>query len=454
MLVGPLWNLWGRGRAADSARPSKTARAGKRHRAFKRLIVLVTAAVAAALILATPYGRITTARLAHRGRMLWERLMGLPPDRSLQAEFVRAERLRIAEAARLSLAETEVAKPGSPMDVFLHKAGMDARTAVVRWGNVDQPIVLSSAVYEPDDERAYRLKPGVRSVWVVGFSFRKSLAMFLIPDTPEARQAAGAAGGRVVPESVQTTNSWGCRGPEPDTSAPVRVMVLGDSMMQGTLVGDADTPPVRLEAHLAQALAAPVSVLNTGHVGYSPEQYDGALRAFHDRFRPQYVVVSFADNDFGELEGRPDWVEAEYWIDRITAFCMQRGVEVVYVPAPTPQWLLGRRQPYLFQAPIARVVKRGGRNFVDPTESFTDALLRMSNEQTRTKSPQANPLFNLHLMGDRHFSPAGADLWARIVARRMLLSWDRAALSGQSCPEAVVRHAKSAHPMIPSDESD
>ncbi len=56
-------------------------------------------------------------------------------------------------------------------------------------------------------------------------------------------------------------------------------------------------------------------------------------------------------------------------------------------------------------------------------------------------------------MGDRHFSPLGSDLWARVVARRMLLSWDRLALSGQSCPEPVLRHAKSAHPAIPPDES-
>jgi hypothetical protein len=340
------------------------------------------------------------------------------------------------------------------MDVFLQMVGMDARAAVVRWGNVDQPIVLSSAVYEPDDERAYRLKPGVRSVWVVGFSFRKSLAMFLIPDTPETRQASAAAGGRVVPESVQTTNSWGCRGPEPDPSAPVRVMVLGDSMMQGTLVGDADTPPARLQAHLEGALAARVSVLNTGHVGYSPEQYEATLRAFHDRFRPHFVVVSIVDNDFGDLYKKPDWVEGEYWIGRISDFCMHRGLEYVFVPAPTPQWLLGQREPHLFQAPIARALKRGGRNFVDPTEAFTDAFLRALNEQTRSRSQQPNPLFNLHLMGDRHFSPLGADLWARVVARRMLLGWDRTSLSGQSCPEPVVRHAKSAKPKIPSDEGN
>ena len=114
---------------------------------------------------------------------------------------------------------------------------------------------------------------------------------------------------RVVPKSVQTTNSWGCRGPEPDTTAPVRVIVLGDSMMQGPLVGDSETPPARLQAHLSQALGSPVSVLNTGHMGYSVEQYDQTLRAFGDRFRPHYVVISICGNDFGDRDDPANWVE-------------------------------------------------------------------------------------------------------------------------------------------------
>ncbi len=374
--------FWARVAGAPQARLPIAAGAGKRDRSFKRLIVLATAAIIVALFAGTPAGRLATARVRERGRLLFERMMGLPPDRTAQSEFIRAERLRAAAAARQALAE--VAAPGSPLDAFLRAAGMDARAAVVRWGNVDQSIVLSSAVFEPDDERSYRLKPGVRSVWVVGLSFQKALAMFLIPDTPETREAAGLAGGRVVPESVQTTNSWGCRGPEPDLTAPVRVMVLGDSMMQGTLVGDSETPPARLQAHLAAVLAAPVSVLNTGHVGYSPEQYDAALRTFADRFRPQFVVVGITDNDFGDLYGQPDWSEAEYWIDRIADFCSQRSLEFLFVPAPVPGWLLGRREPYRFQAPFTRILKRGGRNYVDPTESFTDALLRAATSQPPT----------------------------------------------------------------------
>ena len=221
-------------------------------------------------------------------------------------------------------------------------------------------------MFEPDDDRSYRLKPCVRSVWVIGMSFREMLAMFLIPDTPEARDAAARAGGRVVPSSVQTTNSWGCRGPEPDTTAPVRVIVLGDSMMQGALVGDTESPPARLEAHLSQSLAAPVSVLNTGHIGYSVEQYDQTLRAFGDRFRPHYVVISICGNDFGDRANPANWVEGKYWLDRIADFCNQRQWEFLLVPGPGQSTLLGPRNLHDFQAQVDRIFRRGGTTICRP----------------------------------------------------------------------------------------
>jgi len=61
-------------------------------------------------------------------------------------------------------------------------------------------------------------------------------------------------------------------------------------------------------------------------------------------------------------------------------------------------------------------------------------------------------LYNLHPLGDRHFSPLGSDLWARVVARRLLLVWDKLVLGGLRAPDPVLRHARSAHPSIPGDE--
>ena len=68
--------------------------------------------------------------------------MGLPPDRQAYEEHLRVDRLRNAASARQAL--RGVAAPGSALDVFLRTAGMDAKSAVIRCGNVDQvdrPVV-------------------------------------------------------------------------------------------------------------------------------------------------------------------------------------------------------------------------------------------------------------------------------------------------------------------------
>ena len=180
---------------------------------------------------------------------------------------------------------------------------MDPDTAVIRWGNFDGTLVLSSGVFEPDDfGRSYRFKPGLRSVWFIGVSLRGALCQFQVPDTTEARDAVGSLGAALVPESVQVTNSWGFRGPEPDTKAPLRGIVLGDSVIQGVLVGDDQTPPACLERELARKTGLRASVLNAGVLGYSTEQYYFTLERFGERMAPQFVIVGLCGNDFGELE--------------------------------------------------------------------------------------------------------------------------------------------------------
>jgi hypothetical protein len=436
--------------AAVQGRLAFEARALRRERAFKRMIVMLTVFTLAGLVAGTSAGRYGARVLALQVRTLFDKIIGLPPNREIQEQLIRETRSRNAGSARRALAQA--ARPGSALDSFLKTVGMDATSAVIRWGNINRPIVLSSAVFEPDDERSYRLKPGVRSIWVIGLSLRDSAGMFLVPDTPEARQSAARAGGRPVPSSVQTTNSWGCRGPEPDPNAPVRVLVLGDSMMQGMLVGDDETPPARLQAHLSSALQAPVSVLNTGHVGYSPEQYDQTLRAFGDRFGPHLVILSIIANDIDRLDDPASWAEAEFAIDQIDERCRMRGWKLLVVPTPEALTLLGRRDFTRFPGPLSRIFKHGGDGYVDPMESLVDGFIRARNDELRRDTGSENPLFNFHLLGDRHFSPLGSDLWARVVARRLLLVWDGQVLNRMPAPEPVIRHARAAHPVIPGDE--
>ena len=171
----------------------------------------------------------------------------------------------------------------------------------------------------------------------------------------------------------------------------MRVLVLGDSMMQGTLVGDSETPPAQASGPSVSALDAPVSVLNTGHLGYSPEQYAQTLRAFGDRFRPHYVVISVFTTTSATLDDPAIWDEGEYWIDQITELCNRRRWEFLLVPAPEEFSLLGRRELHRFQGHVCRIFKRGGANYVDPLESFTDVLLRLQNDAVAPGHPHLEP---------------------------------------------------------------
>jgi hypothetical protein len=425
-------------------------RAERSERRFKGFILVVTGSLLVILSVATPAGRFGARMAVARGRMAFFWLLRIPPTREAIEARRQLQRGRDVETARAGLAAS--IPSGSPMGQFMRVVRMDPDSALIRWGNYDRTLVLSSALFEADDHgRSYRMKPNTRSIWVIGLSLSKALGLFLIPDTAVAREAAEEAGGRVVPESVQTTNSWGCRGPEPDP-APVRVLVLGDSCMEGALVSDHDAPPARLREHLAAALAAPVSVLNTGHLGYSPEQYYHTLRAFGDRFRPDYVIISICNNDFGDMTNAGNWDEAEYWLDRISELCMRRDWNFLLVPVPEETALLGRRNAAIFPGQVSRIFKRGGIHYVDPLEAFTEAQIRLRNEQNRKRVALSSPLYNGHLMGDRHFSPLGSDLWARVVARRLLQSWDNLVLTGRPGPDPVVRHARMADPQLPREE--
>ena len=110
--------------------------------------------------------------------------------------------------------------------------------------------------------------------------------------------------------------------------------------MQGMFNGDRDTPPLDLERYLQNVCKASVSVLNTGHIGYSPEQYYYALNEYGERFAPQFIVVSICPNDLGDglavLRGEGDsYKEAEYWLYQIKMWCMKRSVIHLTVSVPT-----------------------------------------------------------------------------------------------------------------------
>lgn len=413
---------WPRLQTARSPRWSQrklpfASRADRLDRRFRQLIALLTAMVLAAILVGTSAGRYLAVSTWLQGQDLWTRAIGGVTERSrIEAQW-RARRQFGMEATGERY--ERVYRRASPdLRALLDDAGMEPGHALLRWGNYDWTLVLSPSVFEADDSgRSYRFRPNRRSVWLRGLSLEDGVqAMFLVPNTPRLERLHQEGVIQIVEGADQTTNSWGCRGPEPDPNARWRGLVLGDSFMQGMLVGDAETPPVRLEEYLREQLKGSVSILNTGHLGYSPEQYFHTLNAFSDRFHPQFVVLSLSSNDFPE----DDWSESLYWVSRIIDKCRSRQWPFLIVPAPEDPQVTGPLGSSRYQGRLSRSLHQSAIEYLDPLSAFVDESLRLRLAARRHRGEnRPSPLFNVEKQ-DGHFSPEGCRLWAREVGPRLL----------------------------------
>jgi hypothetical protein len=280
----------------------------------------------------------------------------------------------------------------------------------------------------------------MRSIWLRNVTLKSGVLMFfLVPDKPELAEAIKGTLAIPVETSRQTTNSWGLRGPEPDLDAPLRGIVLGDSYMQGMFIGDDVTPSESLRRYLEAHLKTRVSILNTGVLGYSPEQYYYSLTAFMGRFRPHFVVVSLFTNDFGEdhevpSKGLGDWAEGKYWLNEIAQTCRSQGWTHLFVPIPYMPNLLGRRKAAYYPGIISNILEVNSVMFLDPAEDFINAHLETVIEgERRGRRPADSDLFNSKI-GDGHFSARGSELWAASVGRRLVLLLEKDKVLRQKLP--------------------
>ena len=175
-------------------------RSRRRERAFKAGIFAATLAAVIAILAGSLTGRYGVLVATNRVRWGVRSLVGLePPREEIEAERRQRPRWIGVDRTKAALAAT-AAEDGPRIQRLLKGARMDPDTAVIRWGNFDGTLVLSSGVFEPDDSgRSYRFKPGVRSVWFIGVSLRGALCQFQVPDTTEARDAVGSLGAALVP---------------------------------------------------------------------------------------------------------------------------------------------------------------------------------------------------------------------------------------------------------------
>jgi lysophospholipase L1-like esterase len=402
-------------------------RSMRRERLFKRAILLTTCLVIFLILKAVPWGRyladsiVTSAREASRGALGYQR------DRSAIEESWRNFRRLGIEQTRPRV-ERFFADSEPAFQKLMVYAGMDPEHGLLRWGNFYWTLLLSSKVFEPDDDgRSYRLRPGVRSIWLRNLEIQAGApAFYLVPDGPGLAEAIRGTKAVPLEASRQKTNSWGLRGPEPEPDAPMRGIVLGDSYMQGMFIGDDETPPECLGRYLQRTLKTRVSILNTGVLGYSPEQYYYSLTAFAGRFRPQFVVVSLCANDFGNVmdatsRGVGDWQEGRYWLDKIGSYCRAKRWPCLIVAAPYATNLMKTRNSGYYPGSIVSRLDLDSRTYLDPMEDFINAHLKVRLEEKRKgRTPTGCVLFNDSIEDD-HFSPAGSEVWAESVGRRLIL---------------------------------
>ena len=398
-----------------------------RHELWFKLIIVGTSCLSIAAIVAlSPRGRYHVASLASLAQRAIQRSLALSTPRALiDAEWKRFRLQGIADSRRAWIGIYEQATPA--YQLLMRYAGIDPEQGLFRWGNYNRTLLLSSSVFEADDSgRSYRLVPCIDSIWLYGVRVENGVSVFyLVPDQPELEHAILGTGAFPVKQSRQSTNSWGLRGPEPDLEAPLRGIVLGDSFMQGLFIGDEQTPPECLKRYLETELKTKASVLNTGVLGYSPEQYYYSLLAFADRFRPNFVVVSIVANDFGDLvealEGTADWEEGHYWLDKIDQYCRARSWPCLFVTVPYENRMLGRRKSGYFPGTLSNILNASALTFLDPTEAFINAHLDLKVKGDRSgHRTYGCPLFNAE-MSDGHFSALGAEVWAATVGKRLVL---------------------------------
>jgi hypothetical protein len=195
-------------------------------------------------------------------------------------------------------------------------------------------------------------------------------------------------------------------------------------------IGDDVTPPECLKRYLQDHLKTRASLLNTGVLGYSPEQYYYSLIAFAGRFRPHFVVVSVYCNDFGNFvevvnHGVGDWQGARYWLEKIIAYCSARQWTCMVVVVPHEPHMFGQRMSGNYPGPLTNILKIDGASFLDPIESFINEQLKLIVDGARKGRPAKNcSLFNA-VIDDAHFSAAGAEVWAAAVGRRLILLRER-----------------------------
>jgi len=187
----------------------------------------------------------------------------------------------------------------------------EATLRLAGWGALSSPIRLAVAGHESaawmdatveDPELGYRYRPGLSMTW------------------------PWRAGDEPRSDVRFATDGDGFRNP-PGVTSP-RIVLLGDSFVEGDLVDEPET----MRARLASETGA--EVRNLALSGYGPQQYVIAARRFGLPARPEVVVVAlFEGNDLGDAELFDQWRRTETpWNDYVLDVLRSQRESIVVRP--------------------------------------------------------------------------------------------------------------------------
>src|SRR5690242_2645861 len=133
-------------------------------------------------------------------------------------------------------------------------------------------------LFQRDDRLLYRLVPGAERIAVM----------------------PPIDGGVVIRYKI---NSHGFRGAElARAGESIRVLVYGDSFIQGDFSRTEDTFTEQLKGRLARKIGKSIEVVNAGVIGYGPDQELRRMEVELPTLKPNLVIVAiYAGNDFGDL---------------------------------------------------------------------------------------------------------------------------------------------------------
>jgi hypothetical protein len=141
--------------------------------------------------------------------------------------------------------------------------------------------------------------PPPRKVSHFAYAYHPVYGITMRPNTEKTFQRTQANGGQNI---TWRTNRFGHRGKSAPDSIGFKLMVFGDSNVQGRFSIEDSTYCKQVEKALDTAGIENPFVINTGIVGLGPDQVLLKMREELPIHRPDFLIVHlFADNDFGDL---------------------------------------------------------------------------------------------------------------------------------------------------------